>query len=537
MVAKTREGRSRRNATVIVAATLAVLAILVFSAPRTLCAVTGRLCPRHIASAPVAPTVGINAPAPAVASLKTHFAPAALYRTAPTIDVILNAVRREHSVTEVSRAAGRSDPEALFLVGAAELYGIDRSRDADAALRHLEAAAAAGFPRATFAIAQMHWRGGDGADKAVGRREMLMLAEGGFPPAQALIGSDLLYQSPATTAAQQEGLRFVEAAAQAGNAEGIEELARLVWRDREFGQGAETALQLYEAAGSGESPEALLWLGRLYRYGGLRPADPPRALGYYRHAAALGSDEATIEAAEMLEVGQGAPADPVAARALLLTAEQAGSTQAKQALALAVISGRIPARPDFNAEKAAVEADRAGQPDALVTLVNALRKGTHGYRPDIAKAGALGLAGYRRFITRTPYMDGGSPQTGLILGRAAAAAVAAGKLDLLPGEAAAIEDRFGGPDAETISFSLPVDCDGAKGTFIFIVWDSRVGEPVDDQLTWLGASRRCNPIGVDGKPSQIVPLRNLYLQSRRDHRSYVAAVRAALKKAEASPQP
>lgn len=258
----------------------------------------------------------------------------------------------------LQRAADKG--EATALANLAEVSLELRPDQPQQAIALLEQAVAAGAMNARYRLGRFLMEGVLApADSARGLRLLRDAASNGVPYAQAYLAYIFSLET-ASADERREGLKMAELAAEAGLAEGLNELGRY----HAFGIGIprdpHRGAQLFAQAGSLGDPNGWYNLALLHGDGALGSANEAEARRLALLAAQTGHTLASAMAGRMLFRGEGGPADPRAALPFLQRAAEAGDNSSRNYLALILFNGSGGVQPDTSAamdlwEKAALE--------------------------------------------------------------------------------------------------------------------------------------------------------------------------------------
>ena len=233
----------------------------------------------------------------------------------------------ELSIDEVRDLAENDDPDGLYALAMAYLFGWDVDQNEDVGYDLLEKAVAAGQTEAMALMVRLFMQGEyPGIDSERAARLSNEAARDGIPDAQLYAG--LAYMDGVSV--QQD---YSEAA------------------------------RLFRLAANQGNQEARTSLAYLYQEGLGVPRDEAKAYGLYRTAARAGNVNAMFQAGVCCEFGTGTPVDPAQAEAWYRKGAEQGDAFAMERLGY-LLSESDPPRPEESFEwflKAAME----GVPTAM----------------------------------------------------------------------------------------------------------------------------------------------------------------------------
>jgi hypothetical protein len=245
-------------------------------------------------------------------------------------DLVFGAFQRGCYLTAFSlatqRAADRSDPKAMTLLGELYANGLGVPQDDKRAADWYKLAAARGDREAMFALAMFALGGRAGPrDREASAKWLAAAAKLGQPLAAYDLA--LLYMEgqlfPQDFGRAADLLRV---AAGAGNAEAEYALGTLYKTGRGVPQDVRQAVHLFGLAALGDDVDAQVeYAIALYNGDGVA-RNKPAAIGLFHQAALKNNPVAQDRLAHVLASGQGAAADPVAATKWHLISKARGET-------------------------------------------------------------------------------------------------------------------------------------------------------------------------------------------------------------------
>jgi TPR repeat protein len=204
---------------------------------------------------------------------------------------------------EVRRAAEGGDSEARHYLGTCLANGDRITADPAAAKNWFQKASDAGFMPSTANLGVLHLRGlGVTKDQDEAQRLFRIAAEGGVAHAQYNLGWFLL-EPPGTNTA--EGLTWYRRAADQGFVQAIVALGRCYRFGTHVPKDIKAATEWFSKAADTEDPLGLVNLGWIFGYES--PRDPERAVSLYERAAAKGQADAMYELFLAYRDGNGVP--------------------------------------------------------------------------------------------------------------------------------------------------------------------------------------------------------------------------------------
>ena len=244
----------------------------------------------------------------------------------------------------------------------------DEKRFADAILVLKEAAGLGDFV-ATTDLAFLTW---SGIGVPENRPEALRLfnsvckeAIEGQPLAQAAIGRSYLVQHPWLIKDDEQGMAWMKAAAEQGQAETQVSLGSMYLDGKRFPQDFGEAVRWYQRAAEAGNVFGQYNLARMYSAGRGVDQNLEMAVAWYRKAAAQGLVGATSALGIAHLQGLGAPRDDDLAAKLLLSAARSGEPNAQYHLATMLAAGRAVPRDVAQAvdwwRKSAKQGDKRAQ--------------------------------------------------------------------------------------------------------------------------------------------------------------------------------
>lgn len=257
---------------------------------------------------------------------------------------------RDLSIDEVRALAARGDPDGLYALGMAYLFGWDTEQDEKIGYGYLEKASADGHKEAETLLVRMFMQGDyDGIDQETAAKMAIDAARDGISDAQLYAG--LAYMDGVSVA-------------------------------QDYGKAA----KYFRLSANQGNDEARTNLAYLFQEGLGVEQDQPKAFKMYRTAAKNGSINAMFHLAICYEFGTGTQIDTVKAAEWYEKGSDKGDPYASERLAYLVSEGYGDYQPDAEyAFELFLKAANAGVPGAMF-MVGYCYVGGHGVGPDIEEA-------------------------------------------------------------------------------------------------------------------------------------------------------
>lgn len=194
----------------------------------------------------------------------------------------------ELSIDEVKGLADRNDPDGLYALAMAYLFGWDVEQNEDVGYDLLEKAVAAGQTEAMALMVRLFMQGdycGIDSEKAAGYA--IEAARGGIPDAQLYAG--LAYMDGVSVSQDYaKAARLFRLAANQGNQEARTSLAYLFQEGLGVAKDERKAYRMYCTAAKAGNVNAMFQAGICCEFGNGTPVDPHEAERWYRMGAEQG---------------------------------------------------------------------------------------------------------------------------------------------------------------------------------------------------------------------------------------------------------
>jgi hypothetical protein len=231
----------------------------------------------------------------------------------------------ELSIEEVKDLASKGDPDGLYALGMAYLFGWDIEQDEKIGYDYLEEAADRGQSEAMTLLVRMFMQGEyDGMDAEKAAKMSFMAAKDGIPDAQMYAG--LAYMDGVGVKQDyNEAARLFRLAANQGNDEARTDLAYLYQEGLGVEKDQSKAFKLYRIAAKNDNLNAMFQLAICYEFGNGTQIDLSKAVEWYTKGSDRGDPFASERLAYLVSEGyDGNPPDAEAAFELFLKAANAG---------------------------------------------------------------------------------------------------------------------------------------------------------------------------------------------------------------------
>ena len=202
----------------------------------------------------------------------------------------------ELSIEEVKQLAEREDPDGLYALGMAYLYGWDIPQDEGLGYKYLEEASDKCQTEAMTLLVRMYMQGEyDGMDQEKAAKMSILAAKDGIPDAQLYAG--LAYMDGiAVKQDYKEAVRLFRLAANQGNDEARTNLAFLFQEGLGVEKDESKAFKMYRTSANNGNLNAMFHLAIAYEFGIGTKRDISKAVEWYT----IGSDSNDPFAAERL---------------------------------------------------------------------------------------------------------------------------------------------------------------------------------------------------------------------------------------------
>ena len=194
----------------------------------------------------------------------------------------------EMSIDEVRDLAGRNDPDGLYALSMAYLFGWDVDQNEDVGYDLLEKAVAAGQTEAMTLMVRLFMQGEYcGIDSERAAQLSITAAKDGVPDAQLYAG--LAYMDGVSVVQDySEAARYFRLAANQGNQEARTSLAYLFQEGLGVQKDEGKAFRMYCTAAKAGNVNAMFHAGVCCEFGTGTAADPDQAESWYRKGAEQG---------------------------------------------------------------------------------------------------------------------------------------------------------------------------------------------------------------------------------------------------------
>ena len=194
----------------------------------------------------------------------------------------------ELSIDEVRDLAGRNDPDGLYALAMAYLFGWDVDQNEDVGYDLLEKAVAAGQTEAMTLMVRLYMQGEYcGIDSEKAAEYAVKAAEDGIPDAQLYAG--LAYMDGVSVEQDySEAARYFRLAANQGNQEARTSLAYLFQEGLGVPRDEAKAYKMYCTAAKAGNVNAMFQAGICCEFGNGTPVDRTQAEKWYRMGAEQG---------------------------------------------------------------------------------------------------------------------------------------------------------------------------------------------------------------------------------------------------------
>ena len=211
----------------------------------------------------------------------------------------------EMSIAEIRDMAAQGDPDGLYALGMAYLFGWDIEQDEAMGYDCLERAANDGQTEAMTLLVRMFMQGeyeGIDADKAAQMAKTA--AADGIPDAQMYLG--LAYMDGVHVPQDYDlAAKYFRLAANQGNDEARTNLAYLIQNGLGMDKDEPKAFKMYRTAAKNGNMNAMFHLAVCYEFGSGTKVDLASAVEWYRKGSDMGDPFATERMAYLASEGYG----------------------------------------------------------------------------------------------------------------------------------------------------------------------------------------------------------------------------------------
>jgi hypothetical protein len=211
----------------------------------------------------------------------------------------------ELSIEEVKQLAEREDPDGLYALGMAYLFGWDIEQDEKIGYDYLEQASDLGQTEAMTLLVRMYMQGEyDGMDQTKAAKMSILAAKDGIPDAQMYAG--LAYMDGIGVLQDYtEAARLFRLAANQGNDEARTNLAFLFQEGLGVEKDEAKAFKMYRTAAKNGNLNGMFHLAIAYEFGNGTKHDLVKAAEWYQKGSDLGDPFATERLAYLTSEGYG----------------------------------------------------------------------------------------------------------------------------------------------------------------------------------------------------------------------------------------
>ena len=231
----------------------------------------------------------------------------------------------ELSIEEVKELASKDDPDGLYALGMAYLYGWDIEQDQRIGYEYLEQASEKGQTEAMTLLVRMYMMGEyDGLEPEKASRMAIAASKDGIPDAQMYAG--LAYMDGVGVPQDySEATRLFRLAANQGNDEARTNLAFLFQEGLGVDRDEAKAFKMYRTAAKNGNLNGMFHLAVCYEFGTGTRTDLPQAVEWYRKGSDMGDPFSSERLAYLVSEGYGDnPPDANGAFELFLKAANSG---------------------------------------------------------------------------------------------------------------------------------------------------------------------------------------------------------------------
>ena len=228
-------------------------------------------------------------------------------------------------IEDVIRMAEEGDPDGLYALGMAYLFGWDIQQDERIGYDYLEQASDKGQTEAMTLLVRMYMQGEyDGLDPIKASKMAIIAAKDGVPDAQMYAG--LAYMDGIGVEQDYgEAARLFRLAANQGNDEARTNLAFLFQEGLGVEKDEAKAFKMYRTAAKNGNLNGMFHLAVSYEFGNGTEKDLTKAAVWYRKGSDMGDPFSSERLAYLVSEGyDDAPSDPKEAFELFLKAANAG---------------------------------------------------------------------------------------------------------------------------------------------------------------------------------------------------------------------
>ena len=194
----------------------------------------------------------------------------------------------ELSIEEVKELASRKDPDGLYALGMAYLYGWDIEADEKLGYEYLEMASDRGQTEAMTLLVHMFMEGEyEGINPYEAATLSIKAAKDGIPEAQLYAG--LAYMDGVSVRQDyEEAARYFRLAANQGNDEARVDLAYLIQEGLGTPKDEKKAFMMFRTAAKNGNVNGMFHLGICYEFGIGTKTDLAKCMEMYRKASDMG---------------------------------------------------------------------------------------------------------------------------------------------------------------------------------------------------------------------------------------------------------
>ena len=211
----------------------------------------------------------------------------------------------ELSIEEVKELASKDDPDGLYALGMAYLFGWDIEADEKLGYEYLETASDKGQTEAMTLLVRMFMQNEyQGMDAIKAAELSIKAAKDGIPDAQMYAG--LAYMDGISVEQDyKEAARYFRLAANQGNSEARTNLAYLFQEGLGVEKDLEKAFKMYRTAAKSGNMNGMFHVGICYEFGLGTETDLSKAMEWYRKGDEQGDPFAAERIAYILSEGYG----------------------------------------------------------------------------------------------------------------------------------------------------------------------------------------------------------------------------------------
>ena len=212
---------------------------------------------------------------------------------------------QELTIEEVKTLAGQGDPDGLYALGMAYLFGWDIEQDTNIGYEYLVEASDKGQTEAMTLLVRMYMQGEyDGMDSERAAKMSIIAAKDGISDAQMYAG--LAYMDGVGVAQDyKEAARLFRLAANQGNDEARTDLAFLFQEGLGVEKDQAKAFKMYRTAAKNGNMNGMFHLAIAYEFGNGTERDLVKAAEWYQKGSDKGDPFATERLAYLTSEGYG----------------------------------------------------------------------------------------------------------------------------------------------------------------------------------------------------------------------------------------